>query len=100
MTSEATAAIRSIARWELPTGAGRAADGPVSVTDDQWPAFVRRLIFEKLSGLAVEAIARGSLVVPESRAEEVLEVHRNAMVTSLMLERALVDVGTALDSKD
>lgn len=83
-----------LAAFAAPHGPG--APDTVVVWEDEWPALRPLLGFQRLTGLALAAIAAGALRLPSSSAEELEESHRRAMEWALAVERASLRICAAL----
>jgi len=95
-----TPEARGLAAFGLP---GSLQSGFVRISDDRWPAVANVLEREKLTGLAVAAVAADRLQLSPQAEADLLERQRQAMLHVLAIERALVDVagalqGSAIDS--
>lgn len=91
MTTDGAAMIERATRAVAAFGtAGRA--GTVEVDTEEGAAFERRLVREKLTGLAIAASVGGALRLPPSRIDPLLGRHRRAMAWCLMVEQRLLQL--------
>jgi putative nucleotidyltransferase-like protein len=66
--------------------------GTVEVDTEEGAAFERRIVAEKLTGLAIAAITGGALRLPPNRVDSLLGRHRRAMAWCLMVEERLLQL--------
>jgi hypothetical protein len=85
------AALRAVAARSL----GAPAAPSDREIDSGW--LLRELSRQRLTGLAVDAIAAGDLVLPQSAVDELFERHDEQMALDLRLERLLCEVVDVLD---
>ena len=85
---------RRIAAFGLP---GAAQKGPVVVSDHDWRHFVECLYSERITGLAVAAVA-GVLKLSEEQSVDLMTGHKAAMAWALMVERTVLSVAEDLDA--
>lgn len=89
-------AMRTIAAWGLP---GAEPAEPFRAADDEeWAALLRRIRFERINGLAVEAAAAGALDLTEEQAGQLFKLHRDGMTWCLAAERKLLRLADAFDA--
>jgi hypothetical protein len=56
-----------------------------------WPAFVAAIVEERLTGLALAAVARGTIEVDEAQHAALVAVHEEQMALDLRVERLMVE---------
>jgi hypothetical protein len=91
------ALARSIAASGLDASAEPSA--PVEVPDAAWGRLLARIRFERMTGLAVEIVAAGSIRLSAVQADALLAEHRNEMAWCLGVERKLVGLADAFDGE-
>jgi hypothetical protein len=92
MTEAASrAALRAVAARSL----GASAAVPVGEIDSAW--LLEELSAQRLTGLAVEAVAAGDLVLSPPAVDELFERHDEQLALDLRLERLLCQVVGVLD---
>jgi len=79
---------RAVARFGSPS---QHPVGPL-VPGRDWSALWRRIVDQRLTGLAMAASRAGVLVLSEDHREELRSSHRDAMVWALTLERELLSL--------
>jgi hypothetical protein len=85
-----------IASWGLEhTNPGPASISPAS--DREWQTILTRIRFERISGLAVEAVASGALSLTAEQVNDLLELHAAAMTWCLFTEQKLLRLADAFD---
>jgi len=84
--------LNEIAASGLAEHAGRP---PREVDETDWPHFRNGLLGHRLTGLALSAREAGSLLLLDTQKEELVALHRDAMVTALRLEGRLVELAEA-----
>ena len=72
---------------------------PAEVSELVWERLLTRIRFERMTGLAVESAAGGSLRLSEVQAAALLAEHRGAMAWCLGVERKLVGLADAFDAE-
>jgi GNAT superfamily N-acetyltransferase len=82
-------AIRAVAAFGLSRGSG---PDSISIDEEEGVAFERRLLMEKLTGFAIAAHDDGALALSDERFASVLERHRRAMASCLMIEDRLLQL--------
>lgn len=87
------AALRHIASFALPDTSVES----IRPKDAGWPALLGAIGRHRLSGLAVAAVERGTLVLEHEQRAELLDRHREAMLCALALERNLFELASAFD---
>jgi hypothetical protein len=89
-TSAAANELRRIAAFGLSDEAE-----VLRVTQQAWPAFLSRLDFHRLTGMAAAAWEGGRLELESAQAEELLEHQRSAMLLALAIEQQLLGLKDA-----
>ncbi len=74
-------------------------DQPAEPSELVWERLLTRIRFERMTGLAVESAAAGSLQLDEVQAAALLAEHRGAMAWCLGVERKLVALADAFDAE-
>jgi hypothetical protein len=74
-------------------------NAPVGVSDPVWAKLLARIRFERMTGLAVESVAAGSLSLSDVQSEALLDEHRSAMAWCLGVERELVGLADTFDAE-
>jgi len=90
------ALLRAVAAHGLAASTLGLPDGPLD--DDAWADLLRGVRSQRLAGLLAEAVASGALEVTDSQLAEVIELHRAAIGSVLLLERQLQHSSAALDA--
>jgi hypothetical protein len=88
--------VRRIARYGLPTGEGSA---PPSMTSELWDEVFTALHSFRITGLAVAGAASGWLNLSADQFEQLLEAHRQAMLSPLAVERGLLEIAAEFDAQ-
>lgn len=95
------AEVRALAAGVAADGLRTSHDGSSRrVPDHLWPALVRLLDHERLTGLALAAVVAGRLDISEAQAAELVARHRTWMDVSLRREREALRVHGALAAAD
>jgi hypothetical protein len=84
--------------WKLAAfglGNGDPAATPLAVGAEVWPGVLGLLKQDRITGFALAAAQAGRLDLSDGQMEEVLEAHRQVMLTPLAAERALLQVASA-----
>ena len=79
--------VRAIAGFGL---APEVITDPVALTPLEWDRVFDRVRAERITGLAVDTVAAGSLQLSEEQAADLYAAHRDAMAWCLLIERKLV----------
>jgi hypothetical protein len=87
-----TARIDRAARAVAAFGSAAPSLETIEVGDTDGAAFERRIVTEKLTGLAIAASMDGALSIPPDRADSLAERHRRAMAWCLMVEDRLLEL--------
>jgi putative nucleotidyltransferase-like protein len=90
---EALTIVRRIAAFGLPGGTN--SSEPVSLSTGTWRGVSPYLVDQRLTGLAVASSQSGWLQLADEQWEELLSLHRRAMMDCLRLERKLLDAAEA-----
>ena len=72
---------------------------PAELSGPLWERLLARIRFERLTGLAVDSAAAGSLRLSDAQATELLAAHRRAMAWCLGVERKLIGLAEAFDAE-
>jgi hypothetical protein len=78
---------------------GEPEGDPLSIGDEMWPAVLKQLKQDRVTGFAVAGTEMGRLALSDDQTEEILDAHRQAMLAPLAVERALLEVAAAFDSE-
>jgi len=97
---EGADAVEGLARSVAASGLGTSPPNePPELSDPAWERLFKRIRFERMTGLAVESAAAGSLRLSDVQAAALLAEHRGAMAWCLGVERKLVGLADAFDAE-
>jgi hypothetical protein len=85
---------KRVAGFGLP---GHDPSGAVSVSDTEWPIALDLIRSRHIAGLAVAGIEAGWLQLSDDQAADLLNVHRDAMLAPLSVERSLLTLAPAFE---
>jgi hypothetical protein len=85
---------RRIAAMGIPHAPDRRE--PIEIPPRLWRGAISHLVSQRMTGLAVEGVARGELLLDATARAQLLEAHRDAMTTVLGLDRRLLGIDAAM----
>jgi hypothetical protein len=90
---DTAAAAGRLAAFGLPGGSSEA----VEIPEPAWPALLRFVIRQRITGLASAGVRAGSLRLAEAQRDELAEHHREAMAMVLLLQHLTLEVSSAME---
>jgi hypothetical protein len=72
---------------------------PFRPSDAEWNQMLARISLERISGLAMESARLGSLALDDRQLDELLELHRGAMVWALRVEQKIITLAAMFDNE-
>jgi hypothetical protein len=68
---------------------------PITVDEQRWATTFAAIRYQRLSGLAIDAVEQGELTLEPAAVAQLVEHHRAAMIHALRLERGLLEIASA-----